>query len=251
MDSLAALFGLTTGGLALVLGAAFVAGMVRGFTGFGTALVFIPVAAQVLDPVGALVTLLVLDLFGPLALARSALRTAHKADLARLLAGATLLLPLGVAALLALPPEGFRWGVSIVALGMLAVLVTGARYPRPLPPPALYATGGASGFLAGVTGLGGPPVILFYMASPHPVAVIRANTLLFLLALDMMMQVNFALRGVWTPGDVGLGLLAAGPALLGNLAGARLFDPARAGVYRMVAYILIGASALSGLPLFD
>ena len=49
----------------LVLGAVL-AGLVRGFSGFGTAMVFIPIAGQVLSPVATLIVLLVMDLIGPL-----------------------------------------------------------------------------------------------------------------------------------------------------------------------------------------
>ena len=49
----------------LVLGAVL-AGLVRGFSGFGTAMVFIPIAGQVLSPVATLIVLLVMELIGPL-----------------------------------------------------------------------------------------------------------------------------------------------------------------------------------------
>ena len=63
-DALAA--ALAQPGLGWLICATFVAGMVRGFTGFGTALIFMPVAAQHLDPVWAVLTMVVMELFGPL-----------------------------------------------------------------------------------------------------------------------------------------------------------------------------------------
>tara|TARA_R110000850_G_scaffold112379_6_gene226177 strand:- start:705 stop:998 length:294 start_codon:yes stop_codon:yes gene_type:complete len=49
-------------GLVWLLGAAFVGGLVRGFTGFGTAMVFIPVASLFLTPVSAIAALVVMDI---------------------------------------------------------------------------------------------------------------------------------------------------------------------------------------------
>ena len=44
------------------------AGLVRGFSGFGTAMIYLPVASQFLTPFEALITLMVMDFFGPLPL---------------------------------------------------------------------------------------------------------------------------------------------------------------------------------------
>ena len=49
----------------LILGATL-AGLVRGFSGFGTAMVFIPIAGQVLSPIATLTVLFVMDLIGPI-----------------------------------------------------------------------------------------------------------------------------------------------------------------------------------------
>ena len=49
---------------------------------------------------------------------------------------------------------------------------------------------------------------------------------------------------------VALGALLVPPYILGNLIGARIFDPVRAVLYRRVAYGIIAASAIVALPLF-
>ena len=53
-------------GIAWVFGAAFVAGLVRGFAGFGTAMIFLPIATQMLEPVWAVIVLILMDVIGPL-----------------------------------------------------------------------------------------------------------------------------------------------------------------------------------------
>ena len=57
----------------LVLGV-ILAGAVRGFAGFGTGMIYMPIASQVLPPVWALVTMICLDLLGPLPAVPRALR---------------------------------------------------------------------------------------------------------------------------------------------------------------------------------
>ncbi len=238
-------------GLVWLLAAAAVAGLVRGFTGFGTAMVYLPVAGQFLGPFEALTTLVIMDMIGPLPNVPRALHDGHPRDVLRLATGMLVALPLGVWVLTLASPEMFRYGVSVIALVLLVLLVSGVRYTGRLSRRLIYGTGGLGGFLAGVAGLPGPPVIMFYMAAPHPPRVIRANTLLYLVLSDLVMLAVLALFGRLVPQALGLGLLVTLPYLAGNVLGARLFRPRAERLYRLVAYVIIAVSALQGLPLFD
>ena len=167
--------GLGSGEIALLMAAALTAGLVRGFAGFGTAMIYLPVAGQILSPFAALTTLIVIELTGPLPIVPRALRDGHPADVLRLGVGLVLAMPVGVYTLTLVAPEVFRYGVSIAALLLLLCLISGLRYRGRLTPPMVYGTGAMGGFLAGSVGLPGPPVILLYMASPLPVSAVRAN----------------------------------------------------------------------------
>lgn len=248
-DALAA--ALAMPGLGWLIAAVAMAGVVRGFSGFGTAMIYLPVAAQIIPPVWAIVTLVVFDIFGPLPNLRVAWRDAQRADLARLVTGALVLLPVGLLLLLAIRSEIFRYAVSLMSLALLFCLLLGLRWRGPVRPPLVYATGGLSGFLGGVAGLPGPPVILLYMASPHGASVIRANTMLYLFFFDFLFLGLIATQGQLSWTVVVLGLMLAVPNLLGNLAGAAIFRPGKERLYRAVAYGIIAISALSGLPIWD
>lgn len=242
---------LQTPGLWFLISGAFLAGIVRGFTGFGTAMVYLPVAAQVLTPFEALTTLLVKDLTGPLIHVPRALRDGHPADVVRLGVGAFVGLPFGVWVLSQVPPEAFRWGVSLVALTMLVLLISGVRYYGRLTPPLVFATGAIGGFLAGSVGLPGPPIILLYMASTLPVSAIRANAMLYLILADILLLAVLWWNGYLVVTALMLGVCMILPYTLGNWAGARLFRPEAERVYRWAAYLIIAGSALLGLPLWD
>lgn len=230
--------------------AAALAGLVRGFSGFGSGLVFMPVAGAVLPPAQAVATLVVMDMLGPLANLPGALRTGSARDIGWLVLGMLPGLPIGVAALFWLAPDLFRWGVSLMALATVAALVSGWRWRAARGPRSTVAAGFLSGLVGGATALPGPPVILYYMASPLPVAQVRANLTMFLVAVDLGMcallgatgQLSLALATLW--------LVLLIPFSLANAAGSALFRPERAGAYKAVSWALIAASALAGLPLW-
>ena len=233
-----------------VAAAALVAGLVRGFSGFGTALVYLPVAAQV-SPFFALTTMIVIDLVAPLIHVPRALRDGQPGDVLRLAIGAALTLPLGVWALTVVSPEVFRWAVSLVALTLLVLLWAGIRYRGTPTKPMVFGTGALGGVLTGAVGLPGPPVILLYMASTLPSSVVRANSTLYLILADLLMLAAIWWAGYLQLASVSVGAVLILPYLLGNWLGARMYRPEAERLYRAVAYLIIAASALYGLPVWD
>ncbi len=242
---------MATPGVAWLALAVIVAGLVRGFAGFGSAMIIMPVAASVLSPVEAILFMTAAELIGPLPNLPDALRQGAPREVGRLMLGVLIGMPLGLWGLSMLSPEGFGWIVSGVVLGLLVLLLAGWRYHGPLGAKLVTATGALGGFMTGFAGIAGPPVILLYMASRRPAAVIRANFLLYLLGIDLMLFAMLAATGQVVWGVLVLGLLAAVPNLIANIIGARLFDPSRERLFRAVAYIVIAASAILGLPLWN
>ena len=238
-------------GLLYVALAALTAGIVRGFSGFGTAMIFLPVAGKYFEPVTAIIILTIMDLCGPVLIVPRALRDAYKPDLLRLIGGMIITLPIALYFLLNMETELFRYIVSILALILVFVLATGWRFQRQLDSGALIGLGGIAGVCGGIAGVPGPPVILFYMASTQPIKVIRANNLLFLFGFDIFALLFLSIAGALNVSAVVLGLILAIPMGLGNVIGAALFNPEKEKFYRKIAFCIITMSALTGLPLIS
>lgn len=242
---------LTTDGLWLVLSGAVLAGVVRGFSGFGTAMIFLPFASIVLSPVQSLLALMVMDLVGPLPMVPRALRDATRAHLVWLCAGMLCLLPVGLLLLTRMEPEVFRLVLGVVTLACVALMVAGWRFHGALTPAILFGTGGLGGFLGGVAGIPGPPVIVMTMASTMGPAAIRATNMLYLLGCDLVLIGMLLLWGHAELAPMLIGAIAILPYMAGCWVGAALFDPGRERLYRLVAYLVIGGAALSALPLWS
>ena len=246
--------GLTTGidpsDLIWLFSAVIAAGIVRGFAGFGSGMIIMAVGSSVLPPVSAVIFMLMAELVGPLPNLRAAWQEGAPRDVGRLMIGATLSLPIGIFCLATMSTDAFGWVVSATVLTLLIALMTGWRYKGVLTPRLTVATGAFGGFMAGFAGVPGPPVIMLYMSSLLPISVIRANFLLYLLAIDVLMIGVFWGSGLMNWGIAALGLLAGIPNFVANWLGAKLFDPSAERIFRIVAYIIIGTSAIIGLPLW-
>jgi uncharacterized protein len=223
-------------------------GLVRGFTGFGTALVYVPVAAKVLGPVEAVVSMLFLDILAAATLTPAALRIANRGEAFRMSLGGVVMLPVGVWLLTIADPAAFRWIVSLLALGLLVLLAGGFRYERKRGPGLVMAAGGLGGFLGGFSGMTGPPVILFYLSGREESAGIRANLIVFFGVYLVAALAVFGVTGLLTAEMAVLGLLLSLPYTVAAWLGAWLFRLRGDALYRRGAYVMVAVAALSGLP---
>jgi len=237
-------------GLLWLFLAVVVAGLVRGFAGFGSGMIIVAVASSFLSPVSAVIFMMMAELLGPLPNLPSAWREGKPRDVGRLMLGATLAMPVGIYCLANMSADFFGWLVSACVLFLLFALMTGWRYKGVLTGKLTVATGALGGFMSGFAGIPGPPVIMLYMSSRLPISVIRANFLLYLLAIDVVMIAIFWGSGLFIWEMAVLGLIAGVPNVIANMIGARLFDPHAEGLFRRVAYMIIATSALLGLPLW-
>ena len=230
--------------------ASLTAGVVYGFAGFGAALVFMPLAVIVVDPLVAVVALSVSALSSLVTLVPQAWRQADRRAAVTMLAAAFAFIPLGQIVLTRTDITPLRWAVCILALLTLVILLSGFRYQQRPGVPAWLLVGSGVGFMGGSTGLNGPLLILFQLGGPEELTRLRATTIIVLTCSGLAYLPFLALNGALTSENVFLGSVQLLPYGLGTLIGQRLFQPGMDVIYRRVAYVIIGVSALLGLPVW-
>lgn len=237
-------------GLLPLIALTLLAGTVYGFAGFGSALIFMPLATLVLPPEVAVLQMALFGLGSIFALLPRAWAEAERPRVLLMLAAALAALPLGTWALARADIEAIRWAISAVVAATLVALMAGFRYRAQPRAPVLVAVGGAAGALGGATGLTGPAVILFNLSGPGSARQTRANTLVFLTLLGAALVPGLAMRGLVTVPALWLGLLLVPVYMAGGRLGQWLFRPERESLYRRTAYAVIAAAVLLGLPLW-
>ncbi len=228
-----------------------VAGIVRGFTGFGTALIFVPVAGLFLPAAQVVATITMLGLASTAALLPRAWRQGNRGEVGLLILAALPTVPLGLMVLEHLDSTTVRWIVAAIGTVTLGALMSGWRYAGAVRLPMLLAIGAAAGLLGGMTGLTGPVVILFYLAGQGAAQSVRANTILFLAALDLVIVANLLLGGITTFQMVWLAGLLAVPYFVTTMIGQALFHPSRERLYRRAALAVIALAVTTGLPIWE
>ena len=231
--------------------AVLVAGVVRGFAGFGTGMIAGPVAAALYGPQVGLPLLFVIDTWPMLPLLPAAWRKANFGEIVPLLAGYACLVPLGLWFLKTGDQTLLRWFISLAVLSLVAVLASGWRYEGSRTRPVSLGVGAVSGFLGGSIGVNGPPVILYWMALRTGAGFVRANILVFFAFTNVIGGVGLWFAGLWTAKALILGAIASPVYLIGLLAGARMFGLASEEPCRRIAFAVILTAAIVSMPLLD
>lgn len=230
---------------------ALIAGVTRGFSGFGGALIFVPLVSAAYGPRVAAPSLLVIDTLLTLPFLIPALRACLWRQVAPLAVGAVVAVPAGVWVLAHMDPMVLRWALALLGLGLLLLLVSGWRHTGQHNLPTTLAVGAVAGFCGGAAQMSGPAVVAYWLGSGQPSVLVRANLFGFFALVTLASGTAYAVGGLFTA-EVGRLTLLLGPAYaIGLYAGARAFRGASDRHYRIAAYWVIAAAALLSLPLFD
>lgn len=239
------------GPLAFLLAAALAAGLARGFSGFGAALIFVPLASTAVGPKVAVPLLLVVDGVLTVGLIPGAFRRADRRNVLTITLGALVGIPLGVFMLTRLDPLVVRWAIVALVVALLALLISGWRYHGKPKAPLTVLVGVAAGFLSGVAQVGGPPVVAYWLGGAIPAAVVRANIILYFAISTVLTGVGYVWGGLFTAEVLLLAVLVAPLYGVGLWLGGRMFGLASEETFRRVCYLMIAAAALVSLPLLD
>lgn len=144
---------------------AMLAGLVRGFSGFGSALVYIPLIAALYDPRIAAVTILLIDFSAAAPLSWREFFRCEWRELAPISIAAAVALPFGAMALVLINPVALRWCIAALIFIFLVPLAFGWRYHGKPKLPITLGVGLLSGFGAGAVQIAAPPVLIYWLGS--------------------------------------------------------------------------------------
>ncbi len=242
---------LTPATLTLLIVTTFVAGLARGFSGFGAALIFMPVASALIGPRLAAPVILIIDAITTLGLVPGAFRRADRREVATMAVGALVGVPSGVYLLTHLDPLTIRWAIIGICASLLMLLLSGWRYHGRPKAALTIGVGAISGLFSGASQVGGPPVIAYWLGGAIPPHLVRANIVLYFEVSTTLTMINFLIGGLFVSALVPLCLMTAPAYAIGLWGGTRLFGVASEATFRGICLSLIALAVVIGLPVLD
>lgn len=153
--------------------------MVRGFAGFGGAMLFMPFATILFDPRLAVVAFFIIDTSITLPLVANALRHWDWRTVIPCAIGSWAGVWFGAYLLATTDALALRWTICLIIILMVCVMLSGWRYTARPKPPISLGVGTVAGVLGGISQVSAPPLVAYWSAGPFPAEVIRANLICF------------------------------------------------------------------------
>lgn len=216
----------------------------QAVTGFGFALVLVPLLALVYDPRLVVVVSISLGLVCKLPLLLASWRRVQLLRIAPLALAAVVGTFFGTQLLLRVDPDVLRLALGCVVVLLASPMLLDFRRPVVRERLASLGVGFASGVLGGATSMGGPPVVLLGVNQGWAKESFRANLLAFFVVSNTSSLVNLAGAGALTRPALTLDLLLVPATAAGILAGSWLFGRIDADRFRRLVVLLVIATGL-------
>lgn len=220
------------------------AAIVRGYSGFGFSLLVITSLSLLMPPATFIPSIFMLEIAASIHMLPSIWRDIHWRSLAPLIIGCAIGTPLGVWLLANVPASPMQ--IALAAFVLVAVWLLWKGFALKTMPGTAASTGvgTASGLANGAFGIGGPPVILFYFASPAGNIAGRASLVAYFMLTDLIGLAFLSREALITWTTIYLALLFLPALILGVWLGARSFKNADPATFRKWVLILLAILAV-------
>lgn len=231
--------------LAVLTTAAFAGSVIFGLTGFGAALITIPLATHVVPLPFALALFAVMDLGNAFRIGFESPRNAVRAEWMRLVPMIVVGTALGVTLLVNLPR---RWGMLALGVFVLAYALYSLRRPEARATIGhgwAWIAGFAGGLTSALFGAGGPPYAIYLAQRGLPKAQFRATLGFATLTSISLRVIAFLVTGILLDWGVWIAALVVLPAAWIGLSLARrvFYRISRDALLRAVSAVLLVSGA--------
>lgn len=223
----------------------FVGGFLRGFVGFGSALVIIPVLAQTFTPALAIIMHGIMDLPTIVQILPTATRQCARKTVLPMMLSLLLGIPLGVYMLSTIDAGPMRIVISVLVLIMVGILAVNSRIVFTAGPKTIVSGGVIGGVVQGMAGVGGPPVVALLLSRKDDPQTTRGNIVVMMSSLIICAMIMYGAFGLITVRSLILGGCAAPIYLAASYLGSRYFKAGGSAFFRSIALLILALTAIS------
>ena len=230
--------------LAAAIAVVFLAAIVRGYSGFGFSLLAITALSLLYKPATIIPSIFLLEIAASIHLLPGLWRDIHWRSLIPLVIGTGIGTPIGLTFLTTIPAAPMQIALGLFVFAATCLLWIGFALKTMPGNTASTGAGLAAGVANGAFGIGGPPVILFYFASPAGNIVGRATLVAYFLLTDAIGLIFLAHENLVTADSLFRTLTFLPALLVGVWFGARSFKNAGPVIFRKWVLALLGLLAV-------
>ena len=232
------LFGLTAIEVVWVVFAFGLGSWAQTVSGFGFALITVPLLTVVCTRIDSVVAQSVVGLFVTTYLAWKLRADVDRTLVSRVIPASVIGMPVGIVVGHLVSDRILRMVLGLSVIGAATAIATGWRV-RGNPKVVDVIAGGVSGVLSTTTGTSGPPVVIAMAGRDLAQSAMRSSLQWIFLVGNVVAMALFALDSALTREGLGVGLIGLAPAILVRRNGDRMFHKLRPEQYRKLVLVML------------
>ena len=223
------------------------AGFIRGFLGFASGLITIPILSLLYSPIFAMVFNIVLEIPATIYLTYVGAKTCKFKEISPMFFCMMVAIPVGTIFLISINEQLIRIIMSILVIFFVILIASGWRLKKTITKYVLMITGVISGLIQGIAGMGGPPFATVLLSKGDGNNITRGNILIMstgtvISAIFSMLYFNLFTKEIFLTG-----LFTSPLYILVSYVGSQFYDLSGNKYYRNVSLsilCLIGITTL-------
>ena len=228
--------------LSLAIGVAFFASFMTAYAGFGGALIMVPLLTFLVGPIQAVALTAISGAFAYTHLVPNSIKNAHWAELGPVAVGLLVSISIGSHFLVEMDPASIRLWMGLFIIAAAVLLISKYKYSGRRGPLTSFVVGGLTGGIVGSAAVpAGPILVIYFLAARQAVGIQRANIILGIWLLLMIMLTNLLIRGTVDNETFVKAIFVVPFSMLGSLAGQYAFKRLPLSWFKNVAnWLLVG-----------
>ena len=222
-------------------------GFLRGFIGFGSGLLMIPILSYFYSPVFAMVFNIVIEIPATIYLTFVGIKKSNLKEITPMMFTMMLTIPFGTIFLVSVDEQIIRTLMSLLLIFFVILIATGWRIKSTITKYVLVLGGAISGLMQGATGMGGPPYVTVLLSKNDSDDVARANILVITSGLVISAIISLYYFGLFTKDILLTGAISAPIYVFATYIGTKFFNYSGNKYFRNSSLIALGVVGLATL----
>ncbi|MDC0075049.1 sulfite exporter TauE/SafE family protein [Candidatus Thioglobus sp.] len=222
-------------------------GFLRGFIGFGSGLLMIPILSYFYSPVFAMVFNIVIEIPATIYLTFVGIKKSNLREITPMMFTMMLTIPFGTIFLVSVDEQIIRTLMSLLLIFFVILIATGWRIKSTITKYVLVLGGAISGLMQGATGMGGPPYVTILLSKNDSDDVARANILVITSGLVISAIISLYYFGLFTKDILLTGAISAPIYVFATYIGTKFFNYSGNKYFRNSSLIALGVVGLATL----
>ncbi|MDC0492026.1 sulfite exporter TauE/SafE family protein [Candidatus Pseudothioglobus singularis] len=222
-------------------------GFLRGFIGFGSGLLMVPILSYFYSPIFAMVFNIVIEIPATIYLTFVGAKKCNFKEISPMMFTMMLTIPFGIVFLVSIDEQVIKILMSILLIFFVILIAIGWRIKATITRYVLVLGGIISGLMQGATGMGGPPYVTVLLSKNDSDEVARANILVITSGLVISAIISLYYFGLFTKNIFLTGIVTAPIYVFSTYLGSKFFNHSGNKYFRNSSLIALGIVGIATL----